>query len=186
MRSRALFTLLLPTFAASHVLLPEARPASTPASAIAPIATASRSTLDLVVPGAAIAEKLDLRQAPANPNDPAPPKYNPNPAAPAVTTAPIPKVGEPVDTFSTTILWVETWIDKTFQTWVPKTVVVSFAAVPRPAALPGVGSVGMGSITGLTGVTKTVIAAAPARPTGWGVGVGVGLGVAAGLAGLIV
>jgi hypothetical protein len=91
----------------------------------------------------------------------------------------------PVGGISVTVMWIETWIRSTSQTWIPKTVTVNFAAVPEQGAQPGKGAIGMGMITGETGHTKTVAAgAAPTMGAGLLKGVGVALGV--GLAGLVV
>lgn len=58
------------------------------------------------------------------------------------------------------VQWVETWIGGTSQTWVPKTITFHFQAYMTQAPLPGKGEIGMGTLTGVPGQTKTVTAAA--------------------------
>lgn len=66
------------------------------------------------------------------------------------------------------------------KTWVPVTITVKFEAVPDQAPQPGIGQIGMGTLTGQPGVTKMVqVGAAPTRGAevfkGFMVAAGVGL-----------
>ncbi|KAF2826001.1 hypothetical protein CC86DRAFT_248340, partial [Ophiobolus disseminans] len=78
-----------------------------------------------------------------------------------------------------TTQWVETWIDSTSRTWVPKTITLRFKPM-SVAAPPGSGEIGMGTLTGETGKTKTIyVGAAPSQAPGWvhGFAAVVGVGV---------
>jgi hypothetical protein len=67
----------------------------------------------------------------------------------------------------------------TSRTWVPKTITINFDISPSKAPEPGKGIIGMGTLTGETGKTKTIVlGAAPTAGVGkWRVGM-----VAAGVA----
>ena len=68
----------------------------------------------------------------------------------------------------------------TVQTWVPKTITFHFEPVMSQAPLPGKGEIGMGTLTGVPGKTKTiVVGAAPTHAAGWmrGVAAAVGVGI---------
>ncbi|KAF2202558.1 hypothetical protein GQ43DRAFT_306242 [Delitschia confertaspora ATCC 74209] len=175
MRVSTASSLLLPALCAAHAVLPPPSEASTPALAtatptVALTETLSRPTADSIqtpnpspvptlIPILAAPEQpenLDLRAIIENPNAPAIPKT-------------------PTD--SVTVQWVETMI-KGVKTWVPVTVTVRFEAVPSQFPQPGKGVIGMGTLTGKTGVTKT-INAAPGETGVWRRGLGVAVGVVA-------
>lgn len=75
--------------------------------------------------------------------------------------------------------WIETWIGGTKQTWVPRTVTFNFPEFVTQAPSPGKGEVGMGTLKGEVGITKTVvIGGAPTMGAEWiAAAVGVGVGV---------
>lgn len=82
------------------------------------------------------------------------------PAPPSASLPPIPAtkttLSPPLlagDDF-VTVQWVETHIG-TLRTWVPQTETFHFKAMSQ-APLPGVGSIGMGTLTGKTGQTQTI------------------------------
>jgi hypothetical protein len=84
-----------------------------------------------------------------------------------------------------TTQWVETWIGGTSQTWVPKTITFHFQAMMTYVPPPGKGEIGMGTLTGKTGKTQTVIlGAAPSQAAEWKKGVAAAIGV--GIAGMAV
>ena len=77
--------------------------------------------------------------------------------------------------------WVETWPVSTSRTWVPKTLTIHFDHAQTLAPEPGKGVIGLGTIVGELGVTKTVVlGAAPTRTVQWARGAmvvaGLGLG----------
>lgn len=78
--------------------------------------------------------------------------------------------------------WVETWINGVSQTWVPRTITYDFNAYLPQAqgAQPGSGEIGMGTLIGSLGVTKTVtLGSAPTKKVQWALGaVVIGMGVA--------
>jgi hypothetical protein len=110
--------------------------------------------------------------------DPAAPAITPttttNPATPTLTGA---------DYYS--VKWVETWIGGTSQTWVPRTLLFHFEPM-SPAPQPGEGVIGMGTLTGKPGQTKTfyMLAAAPTPTAVWLRGVVAAVG--AGAVGMVV
>ncbi|KAF2873474.1 hypothetical protein BDV95DRAFT_344805 [Massariosphaeria phaeospora] len=137
---------------------------------------------------------------PANPNAPvAPNPVAPNPNAPVVPVVPpanpvvtsaaaaVPAVpgAEPTDSISVKEVWKETIIGGT-KTWVQQFVTLHFAAVPSQAPLPGKGAVGMGSLTGKPGQTKTVVLGGAAPTTGPGMIMGAVAAFGVGLAGMVV
>ncbi|KAF1847122.1 uncharacterized protein K460DRAFT_352302 [Cucurbitaria berberidis CBS 394.84] len=155
---------------------------SSPSSPSSPssIASPSSSSLGVDVSAAATVPATSTVVAPpANQIAPAvPPAAVPvNPAAPALTTAAAPLAAPDVNDF-VTVQWVETWIGGTSQTWVPKTISFHFKDMTAPL-LPGKGEIGMGTLTGEPGQTKTVmLGAAPTEAAGWrGVAAAVGVGV---------
>lgn len=80
--------------------------------------------------------------------------------------------------------WVETWLDGT-STWVPKTITIKYDTAQSRAPEPGKGVIGMGTLTGEVGKTKTVVmGAAQTVGGGWYMGVVVAAGV--GFVGLVV
>ncbi|KAH6875961.1 hypothetical protein BKA58DRAFT_437916 [Alternaria rosae] len=84
-----------------------------------------------------------------------------------------------------TVVWAETWIGGTYSTWWPYTISLDFKPVQTQAPLPGVGSIGMGTLTGKTGVTRTVVVnAAPTQGVGWAKGFAAAVGI--GMAGMAV
>jgi len=84
-----------------------------------------------------------------------------------------------------TVVWAETWIGGTYSTWWPYTISLDFKPVQTNAPLLGVGSIGMGTLTGKTGVTRTIVVnAAPTQGVGWAKGLAAAVGV--GIAGMAV
>ncbi|KAF2734077.1 hypothetical protein EJ04DRAFT_523933 [Polyplosphaeria fusca] len=158
---------LLPALAFSHVI----QPGPEPASAVSSIPTATHVSLpqsDAPAPAptktASLPEQLDLRQA-------AQPQANPQAG------------GAPAEEDSVTVQWVETSVAGV-KTWVPKTITVKFEAVPSQLPGPGKGVIGMGTIEGETGKTKTVAeGAAHTMGAQWFRGVAVAAGV--GLVGMV-
>ncbi|KAH8725858.1 hypothetical protein GQ44DRAFT_615058, partial [Phaeosphaeriaceae sp. PMI808] len=82
-----------------------------------------------------------------------------------------------------TTQWLETWVGGTSQTWVPKTIVYHYEPMPT-APSPGRGEIGMGTLTGDTGKTQTVMGVAPVHTARLIHGVAAAVGV--GIAGLVV
>ncbi|KAF1837803.1 hypothetical protein BDW02DRAFT_645155 [Decorospora gaudefroyi] len=119
-------------------------------------------------------------QAPAV--EPVPAKPAPvKPAVPEPPAAPPPVSNVPF----VTVQWAETFIGGTYSTWWPHTVSLDFKPAEPQAPLPGKGAIGMGTLTGKTGVTKTVaMGAAPTQGSGWMRGVVAAVGV--GIAGVVV
>lgn len=123
--------------------------------------------------------------APINPAVPVPPAAVLTTTTPLATPTTAASVPAGVAFDSITVQWVETWLGGTSQTWVPKTITFHFPAYVTQAAQPGMGEVGLGSLTGRTGFTKTVVVGGAARATAasevgkaWAVaavGAGVGL-----------
>ncbi|KAF2111482.1 hypothetical protein BDV96DRAFT_650040 [Lophiotrema nucula] len=166
MRNFTLASLLL-TVVAGHAVLPGSSPTNS-----VPAATNQASPSNL--------EDLDLRQAAVLPAGVAststttllPAGVAPIPTTtktkkttlappiavipPTTTSAPSIPLGEEN---SVTVQWIETWIG-TSRTWVPVTITVKFIAVPSQLPGPGKGVIGMGTLTGDTGVTKTVVVGA--------------------------
>ncbi|KAF2468774.1 uncharacterized protein BDR25DRAFT_315752 [Lindgomyces ingoldianus] len=175
MRISSLPVFLLPTLAASRICHSQPQPASSPSTATIPSPTAtsiSNSGIPAPEPTStpAVAENLDLREIVADPNAVQPTSQ------PLATAA-------AVEQLSLTVQWVETVVNGV-KTWVPVTATFKFEAVPSQAPGPGKGIVGMGTLTGVVGVTKTVKeGAAPTTGPGWK-GIGAALGM--GLAGLVV
>ncbi|ORY19562.1 hypothetical protein BCR34DRAFT_582260 [Clohesyomyces aquaticus] len=186
MRLSSLAVLLLPALAACRICHSEPQPAHSPSTATIPSATAaasipvSSSAAPEPTSNPAIQENLDLRarEIVVNPAAPQPPSV---PAAvPGVKSTARP--GEPQ--VSVTVQWVETMLKGGIKTWVPVTVAVTFVAVPSQAPQPGEGVIGMGTLTGQTGITKTVQeGAAPTMGAGW---MRIGAAVGVGIAGLVV
>ncbi|CAA9959713.1 hypothetical protein PTMSG1_03122 [Pyrenophora teres f. maculata] len=104
----------------------------------------------------------------------------PDAVAPAVLPTTV-----PIAPFSNvpfvTVVWEETFIGGTLSTWAPYTVSLDFKPSTVHAAFPGKGGIGLGTLTGETGHTQTVvIAAAPTQGAVWirGVAAAVGVGIA--------
>jgi hypothetical protein len=80
-----------------------------------------------------------------------------------------------------TIQWAETFIGGTYSTWLPHTVSFDFKPERTEIPTPGMGQIGMGTLTGKTGQTQTVVevvgAAAPTQGPGWGVAAMIGVGI---------
>lgn len=82
------------------------------------------------------------------------------------------------------VQWIETWIGGTSRTWLPHTFTFHFAT-RSPDPPPGKGQIGMGTIKGEAGHTKTImIGAAPTQAVDWVKGVAAVAG--AGIFGLMV
>lgn len=140
MRFLTYTSLLLPTLSACSVLFP--RPAYSPSASIIP-STPTASLGNATVPPIAAATadpadpNLELREIVAG-------------AAATLTQTAAPDV---------TTQWVEATIGSVV-TWVPHVYTQTFAATPGQLPEPGEGEVGMGTLTGQVGVTKTVNAGA--------------------------
>jgi hypothetical protein len=142
----------------------------------------------VVVPPAA-----DLPVAPAPalaaPTNPALLVVHPAPPA-AVAVSPItPTKTGPLAPLGTgddfvSVQWVETHIG-TLHTWVPKTITFHFAAM-SPGPLPGMGAIGMGTLTGETGHTQTIYMVGAAPTPAADLKKGFAAAVAVGIAGLVV
>ncbi|KAF2649278.1 hypothetical protein K491DRAFT_721814 [Lophiostoma macrostomum CBS 122681] len=197
MRTLSHLVCLLPALAACHAIRPEPRPASAPLTAAVPRATALEilgedEVTPLPIAGSLKSENLELRQVQGAVAAPPPaavpaPNANPNPDAvqPAATVPAGAAETGLVDHYSVTVVWVETMIGGTSKTWVPKTITAFFPAVPSQGPMPAKGEVGMGTLTGQTGKTKTVlVGAAPTVGAGMIKGMVVAAGV--GIAGLVV
>ncbi|KAL6709097.1 hypothetical protein ACN47E_001913 [Coniothyrium glycines] len=105
-------------------------------------------------------------------------------AAPPMTTT---SIVLPDSQDFVSVQWVETKIGGTSRTWVPLTVTFHFEPFLDPAPLPGKGEIGMGTLTGKTGQTQTIVMGAGAAPTDTAVWLkGVAAAVGVGLAGLVV
>ena len=167
-------------------------PVVAPAPAI-PVSVPAVSATTAPLP--APAPVVNLPADPVPPPAPAPPL---NPVAPAPAPAPAPAVAAPAPPanvagaagagvtpvtapFSNvpfvTVQWAETFIGGTYSTWWPHTISLDFKQTVIP--LPGKGQIGMGTLTGKTGQTQTVVmGAAPTNGVGgWVKGVAVAAGV---------
>ncbi|KAK7190411.1 hypothetical protein PSPO01_03386 [Paraphaeosphaeria sporulosa] len=125
-----------------------------------------------IVPGAAPAAPLAV-----------PPAITP---APLASVPPAPVATPPDDSgVFVTVQWVETWIGGTSRTWLPHTITLRNEALSNAAPLPGKGSIGMGTLTGRLGVTKTIVKQGAAKTVGpeWKVGAMAALGM--GIAGIV-
>lgn len=118
---------------------------------------------------------------PANPVAPVAPSVgnNVNPVLAAITANSAALASQAANQDYISVQWVETWVGGTSQTWVPKTISFHFKPYMTQAPLPGKGEIGMGTLTGEPGQTKTVaMGAAPTQAAGWrGVAAAVGVGV---------
>ncbi|KAJ6194814.1 hypothetical protein J3E72DRAFT_403556 [Bipolaris maydis] len=79
-----------------------------------------------------------------------------------------------------TVQWVETFIGGTYSTWWPHTISIDFKPQRSAAPAPGRGEIGMGTLTGKTGQTQTVVevvAAAATQDSGWTKGIAAMVGV---------
>jgi hypothetical protein len=84
-----------------------------------------------------------------------------------------------------TVQWVETTLGGTYSTWWPHTISLDFDPAKNQAPLPGKGEIGMGTLTGRTGQTQTIVmGAAPTQGAGWVKGVAAAVGV--GVVGMVV
>ncbi|EMD65077.1 hypothetical protein COCSADRAFT_181035 [Bipolaris sorokiniana ND90Pr] len=126
---------------------------------------------------------------------PPPPIVNPvvNPVPPAPAPAPTSSVSSRTTSTSVThamtsfsnmpfvtVQWVETFVGGTYSTWWPHTISIDFKPQRSVAPAPGRGEIGMGTLTGKTGQTQTVVevvAAAPTHDSGWAKGVAAMVGV---------
>ncbi|KAF1960941.1 hypothetical protein CC80DRAFT_501188 [Byssothecium circinans] len=119
-----------------------------------------------VAPAAPVANPV-APVAPANP-----PAVPPPPGVPAAGA-------NPSVSISVTVQWVETWIAGS-QTWVPTTATLMFKMMGETTApAPGSGVMGMGTLTGKVGITRTIIKGA--AETRGVERLAVGMGVVAGL-----
>jgi hypothetical protein len=123
-----------------------------------------------------------------------PPAHVPPAPVPSVNVAgtadaDVTRLAVPTSTFSNvpfyTVVWAETWIGGTYSTWWPHTISLDFEPAQTHVPLPGVGVIGMGTLTGRTGVTRTVVVnSAPTSGLGWSKGLAAVVGV--GMAGIVV
>ncbi|KAF1355766.1 hypothetical protein EJ07DRAFT_158102 [Lizonia empirigonia] len=112
----------------------------------------------------------------------APPAAVPGPLLPT-TTIPRPPLVTGDD--FVTVQWVETHIGN-LRTWIPKTETFHFEPMSQ-APLPGVGAIGMGTLTGKTGQTQTIYMVVGAAPTAEiNLRKGFAAAMAVGIAGLVV
>ncbi|KAF2439797.1 hypothetical protein P171DRAFT_111651 [Karstenula rhodostoma CBS 690.94] len=105
--------------------------------------------------------------------------------APPAAVPPAPVAAPPNEPgVSITVQWVETWIGGTSRTWLPHTITLRNEALSEAAPPPGKGKIGMGTLTGRLGVTRTVIEGA-AKTVGpeWKVGAMAVMGI--GIAGMV-
>ncbi|KAH6642163.1 hypothetical protein C7974DRAFT_96415 [Boeremia exigua] len=172
-------------------LVPANPPAAVPPAALPAVEPVSPAVpaVGPVVPPPAIAPAVVPAPAPAAvvppaiQADPPPPLtatfVSPFPALPSMPSPPLVTGDDFV-----TIQWVETHIG-TLRTWVPKTHTVHFEAMSQ-APLPGVGSIGMGSLTGKTGQTQTIYMVVGAAPTSAIYAKAVVAAMVGGVAGLVV
>jgi hypothetical protein len=94
-------------------------------------------------------------------------------------------VSRPSNTPFVTVQWAETFIGGTYSTWWPHTISLDFDAQANQAPPPGKGEIGMGTLTGKTGQTQTIVmGAAPTQGAGWAKGVVAAVGV--GVVGMMV
>ncbi|KAF2636269.1 hypothetical protein P280DRAFT_483840 [Massarina eburnea CBS 473.64] len=166
-------------------------PAAAPVAPV-PVPPAANPAVPKVDPAAVavapIAPVANPNPAPVVPPAVAPiaPIANPiPPVAPAAPTTTVPAAAvpgaNPSQSVSVTVQWLPTMI-KGSTTWAPRTITLTFklkgdSALPAP----GSGAIGMGTITGQVGVTKTIVKGA-AETRGPGV-LGLGVGVLAGFVG---
>ena len=121
----------------------------------------------------------------------APPAHLARAIDPAVSVLATPLNPLTTDLDVVTTQWIETWIGGTSRTWVPRTITLHFKPHITQAPLPGQGEIGMGTLSGKTGNTQTVVVlagGAPGRAVGWMggvVGLGLGWGMGFGLVGLV-
>jgi hypothetical protein len=106
-------------------------------------------------------------------------------AIPLPPPAALPAAAPPNESgVSITVQWVETWIGGTSRTWLPHTITLHNQAALETGPAPGKGQIGMGTITGRLGVTKTVIQGS-AKTVGpeWKIGAMAAVGI--GIAGIV-
>lgn len=163
-------------------------PAAAPSVNLAPVVPVNQAISVPGTPANPTVSVPTVLSAQANPIAPAmPPAVNPVvPAVPSAIHTTTSLTPSPVvDGDFVSVQWVETKIDGTLRTWVPKTITFNFHAHTTQGPLPGKGEIGMGTLTGDTGRTKTVVmGAAPTYTPGWMRGVAVAVGV--GFAGMVV
>ncbi|KAH9877760.1 hypothetical protein J1614_002977 [Plenodomus biglobosus] len=179
-----------PANAATYVHVPTDAALPVPGAAF-PVAAASLATPDAVNTAASTSQPPSLNSetnaTPSATPSPIPP-VNPIIAAVASTTttppSPPPPPGIAGDDYIS-VKWVETWIGGTSQTWVPKTMTIHFESrTPGPA--PGLGHIGLGTIKGEAGRTKTVfVGAAATQGAVWAGGVAAAAAVGVGVVGFI-
>lgn len=132
-------------------------PATSAATQVDPLIAADSTLVPAPVPVVPVASiLLDDRAVPQ-----APPAAIPDfPYLPTTIMPPLPTLTG--DDF-VTVQWVGTHIGP-LETWIPKTITFHFEPMSQ-APLPGVGSIGMGTVTGRTGQTQTVWTVVGAAPT---------------------
>ncbi|KAH7384255.1 hypothetical protein DE146DRAFT_219081 [Phaeosphaeria sp. MPI-PUGE-AT-0046c] len=176
MRQYTAFTLLLPALVFGSLFqraasANNASPPLPPQPASAPTSQAPIETLRIT------SDVLELRQDPSQ----ALSAISTIPVAPTITTISTSSTTSGlawgVESEYTTTQWVETWINSTSRTWVPKTITLHFPSM-SPAPRPGRGEIGMGTLaSGDVGKTEVIaVGAAPTQGVGWEVGVGVAVG----------
>ncbi|KAB2108761.1 hypothetical protein AG0111_0g2884 [Alternaria gaisen] len=126
---------------------------------------------------------------PIPPPAPVPPAPVPSVNVAGTADADVTRLAVPTSTFSNvpfyTVVWAETWIGGTYSTWWPHTISLDFEPAQTHVPLPGVGVIGMGTLTGRAGVTRTVVVnSAPTSGLSWSKGLAAVVGV--GMAGIVV
>ncbi|KZM26506.1 uncharacterized protein EKO05_0005472 [Ascochyta rabiei] len=173
------------------------------APGLVPIATPATDMVAPEVPLAVLpapAPALPAADPPAVPVAPSVPANPPAATAPVHSSVlPLPLNADPVlpvpattvahpplvtgDDF-VTVQWIETHMG-TLRTWIPKTETFHFEIMSQ-APPPGVGSIGMGTLTGKTGQTQTIHMVGAAQTPAAGLRKGIAAAVAVGIAGLVV
>jgi hypothetical protein len=154
------------------VLAPNANPAAPNANPVANPNAAPNQAAPNANPAAPAVPgnpALNPAVAPVQPVAPVVPVAPVAPLPPVVAPAnPAVPVANPATSLSVTVQWIETWIGGTSQTWVPRTVTFGGQGYVTQAPSPGKGQVGMGTLKGEAGITKTVVVgAAPTVGFGW-------------------
>lgn len=158
--------------------IPTVAPAAAPVAPVAPptnLPTTSLATVPAIPPA-------NLPAVPPVVAPAAPPAIPPAPPVAVPLTPPAnPLAAAPTQTASefVTVQWIETWIGGTSRTWLPHTITIHNEGLSN-APLPGKGEVGMGTLTGKPGVTRTFIkgAAQTLGPDWIGAVAAVGMGIA--------
>lgn len=141
-----------------------------PPVAAAPNANPAAPNANPVANPNAVPNQAAPNANPAAPAAPGNPALNPavapiQPVAPVNPAVPPANGAVPV---SVTVQWAETWIGGSIQTWVPQTITFDGSGYATQAPSPGIGHIGMGTLKGDFGVTRTVVlGAAPTVGAPW-------------------